>query len=119
VTPDKKTLLRNARVFIDRGLKKTERDGRFFLGMGVVCVFILYFFSAIQLPYGLDWLMAFARVALTLAVGFSVWSMVVIYKVEESGLIACRNDMDNLLHADAIQLDISESMKLDTAGHET
>ena len=78
---------------IDRGLKKTETDQRFFLVFAVICLTLAYVISVIHIPYPIDFFVTFFIVTLILATGYGIIQNFIMIRSEVHGLIATKEDI--------------------------
>lgn len=97
-TVDMRTQQLNESVSVlNAGLKKMSTDNMFYNILAVISVFLLYFLSSVDFPYGFGWVRGSFLVFLTLLFGFSIWNRVIVNKIEEHGLMATKENLTNLL----------------------
>ena len=95
-------LLQEALTVIDRGLKKTKTDQRFFTLFAVICLSLAYVISVIHIPYPIDFFVSFFVLVLILATGFGIIQNFIMIRSEVHGLMETKEDiklvLQNLYH---------------------
>ena len=86
-------ILQEALTVINRGLKKTQMDQRFFTIFAVICLALAYTISVIHIPYPIDFFVTFFIVSLILATGYGIIQNFVLIRSEVHGLIATKEDI--------------------------
>lgn len=90
-------LLNDALAVVDKGLKKSQALRGFFTATFLICLFVLYLASEVNLPFGLNILALTCRLILVLTCAYAVWTRMVLSRVEENGLLETKADLLNLL----------------------
>ena len=90
-------LFTDALPVMDSGMKKVKADQVFYAVSMFIAAVALIFTAEFSLPFGLNFILTFARFILTVGVAFCGWSVIVLANRELNGIMATRKDINNLL----------------------
>ena len=101
-TSELSPLLQEALTVIDKGLKKTTTDQRFFTMFAAISLSLAYTISVIHIPYPIDFFVRFFVLVLILATGFGIIQNFIMIRSEVHGLTETKEDiklvLQNLYH---------------------